>query len=603
MSPPGGGSRGVGNQPSGPGSTQELMDRLFGGDKKPPTPAEQQAQQLRDQSRQQQEIRDTSSSHTQESEGPKEAQGREGQPQQLHRGAETARAKETEMDSFLARASNQQAQRDAGRELSKPQSMTSANAQAWSVANSSQTPDLARTLIQAKQQQGQAQPQTQAQANPNAGQRTMTGQPTVVLPRVPTQGTPNTAQPNVPTLLIRYATTSSGGETAARAFSGRPMFSDQFGRQVQRLIQDQVGKSAQQNLGNQAQVAVHVRGNIIFVRDGNKTRAFKLEKDGELSELPSEDASDQPLSPEAQKLMQKVLRQKGLHARMEGGSAENLEHLKETSEGELKDAEKMLEKGEFEQLDFETRFALLLHEVLEEGKLLGKELEGDAMFPSKADWEAFFARMAKMGNEEKPSKKKMESILDMIFRGVFQKKGQGNVLVGDLKYMKAGGKEGEEKFAQVHFSDEKLMAFLLSLKPGQAIDKSLLEQYFGEELSFTEMAHLTEKLYNMASSAEKNIVFNPKSSVDLYSQARLEKNMFASRKDPKPPLLKSAGDGASEEAGGAIVAPNGFSAQIYEKLGMRELYRGKPRLYTFLVYGTFSAVILLALLYFVFRSA
>ena len=191
----------------------------------------------------------------------------------------------------------------------------------------------------------------------------------------------------------------------------------------------------------------------------------------------------------------------------------------------------------------------------------------------------------------------MDSILNMIFRGVFKKQGEGgsNVLVGDLLYMMAG-KSKEGKFAQVTFSDAKLMAFLQSLKPGQKISKELLQQYFGEELSFTELAHLTEKLYNMATTAEKNVTFNPKSQVDLYSQARLEKNLLSTRKDPKL-LPKTAGEASSEESSGAMIAPNGFSAHVLEKLGMRERYQGKPRLYTLLVYGTLATVVTLTLLF------
>ncbi len=595
MPEPGGGGR-VGGPPNPP-SAQQIIQDLFGGDQQKKLDSQQQAQQLRDQARTQTEMRDTSQAQKSAEEGHGEGVRREGETpraRQAGRSDASGLVREKDIDAFLSRSSSQQTQREAGKQLSRPQTMGSINAQAWTVANSPNTPETARTLLQGRQQsaqQGTQLQQPRAQGGTLAQQPGTTPRPVAQLVR------PGMPLPNLTPALIRYAGQQSGGETAARAFTGRPLPQmDQFGRQVQRLVQEQLGRTAQQSFTEAPQVAVHQRGNIFFVRDGNKTRAFKLDKEGNLSELPSEDAGDQPLSPEAQKLLQKVLRQKGLHAKMEGKGAEHAEVLSEKELGELQREQAKLEEAHGgEALDFETRFALLLHEVLEENRELGEALKGDPAFPTKADWEAFFARMMKMGNHEKALKKSTEDILNMIFRGLFKKKGSGgNILVGDLKYLKQG-KTKEEKFAQVSVSDAKLLEMLNSLKPGQKIGKEVLGQFFGEELSFLQMAHLTERLFNMASSAEKNVVFNPKAHYDQFGQARLERSLLSSRKEPKG------------ERQGHAATPNplekGVPANTQELMALREQYQGRPKLYTVIFYAFGGLLLLLVLLFILIKSS
>jgi hypothetical protein len=180
----------------------------------------------------------------------------------------------------------------------------------------------------------------------------------------------------------------------------------------------------------------------------------------------------------------------------------------------------------------------------------------------------------------------MEDILNMIFRGLFKKQGQGeNVLVGDFKYLK-NGKTKEEKFAQVTVEDEKLLELLAQLKPGQKITAEMLKKFFGEEMSYMQLAHITEKLFNMAQGAEKNVIFNPRAQTDPYSQARLEKSMFASR---KPNKSTASSDEASSQELPRGSRPTGFLANGYEFLGLRERFEGKPRLYTFITYSLLIA--------------
>jgi hypothetical protein len=588
-----GGSGGVrgGNSPPPPQSGEQIVRNLFEGEAQKKLDSRQQAQTLQEQSRQQQELRDAGGQgRAAGHEGEAHAEGTErGQAaaQARARGTEAGLVKEKEIDSFLSRASTQQAQREAGRQLSKPQTLGSINPQAWTVAGSPHTPDGARNILQNRQQAANtAHPQTQGS---QAGQGQATARAPTGLP-LPTFTRAGSPLPNLAPLVIRYgAPLSSGGEKSPQAFSGRPMSMEQFRGQVQRLVQEQLGRTAAQNLGKEPQVAVHLRGNVIFVRDGDKTRAFKLDKEGNLSELPSEDAGEQPLSAEAQKVLEKVLRQKGLQAKLSHHEAEHAGELSETQLGERL-AEQRTQKGEGKhaELDFETRFALLLHEVLEEGRGLGEQLEGDPMFPDKKDWEAFFASLMKLGNQETAGKKSMEAMLGLIFRGLFQKKGKGGYLVGDLKFMQSG-KETEEKFAQLPLGEKQLQELLHAFRPGQKMGKDLLAKLFGEEIDFLRMAHTEERSFNMASQAEKKVVFNPKASVDLYGQARLEKTILASRKEKSP--FPVSGDGGSSSENSLSAPPRGVPANVFELLGMREKYQGQPRFYTLIFYTVFTALL------------
>ncbi|MFO1463768.1 MAG: hypothetical protein U1F66_08310 [bacterium] len=588
MASPGGGSSGVGGPPR---SGMDIVQNMFEANQAKPLENAQQAANLAEQTRTQEQNRET----VREGEGQARPEGapREGEA----RGSEGSRAREaggepvvreSEMDGFLARNSQQQQQRDAGRTLSRPQTISSINVQAWTVANSLNTPETARALIHQRLQQGQAQG-----ANPQAGARATPGNPAGTAARsLPMARSPlGTSERAIP-LLITYARAfNAGGETAARAFTGRGFNPEGFLQQVQRLMQQQMGAAAQQLFATGLPVAVQIRGNLVFVKDGKELRAFRLNKDGSLSELPSEDGGEHPLSPEAQSLLGKVLRQRALHARKEGGMMKESEKLLEAEAERLQEGRADSQQASEEaSLDFETRFALLLHEVLEEGRDLDQPLGGkDPNFPVKSDWEAFFTRMMKLGNQEKGAKKAMEAVLAMIFRGMFKKEGQGNVMVGDLKYLQ-GEKTKEEKFAQVAVDDELLLKLLARMKPGQKLSQDQLKAAFGEELDYTALKHLAEQLQlNQAEEFAKKVVFNPKGNIDAFSQARLERSIFGNKKNEKLPLPTPETPTAPLLL--ADPGPQGVPANVFELLGLKERYRGKPRLYSFVFYLIVLAVL------------
>jgi hypothetical protein len=336
-----------------------------------------------------------------------------------------------------------------------------------------------------------------------------------------------------------------------------------------------------------------MRGSLIFVRDQGKTRAFKLEEDGSFSELPTEDASDQPLSQEARNQMRKVLRQRGVQSQLDRAQGGESEQVTDAELAAILKEKKGVD-GEDGELDAETRFALMLYEALEEKKKTGKKLgEGeDPDFPTKADWLAFFAKLGKLGNKEQESSKSLEDILGMIFRGLFEKKGKGQYLVGDLKYQR-GKREGQEKFAQVAIENEAFLKFLQNLKPGQSISPKKLAQIFGEELTYLLMRHAGEEVLPQSTGIEKHVVYNAKASVDPYSQARLEHALFASR-------LASAENKLGDAPKREIIPlpePTGVFANVYELLGLRKRFEENPKLYTFVAYLGMGAAVAAALFF------
>ncbi len=317
------------------------------------------------------------------------------------------------------------------------------------------------------------------------------------------------------------------------------------------------------------EVAVAFHGSLLFVKDGDKTRSFRLLEDGTLWETHTEQGGGGPLSSQARAEIIRVLRQRGLHSKLTGG---------ESSETQLLDklAAKLLEKdAKGRKVDAgrvfkeDSSFAHLLREVLEEGReweyVLG---EGEhAEFLPKEDWEGFFSRMMGLGNAERPASKKFDQILKFVFRGLFQKPGSAEeTLVSDIQYQR-GQKVKEEKFAQINLDNDEILEFLDHLKPGQPFEKSLLEKHFGENLNYKELAHLLEKTSPaLASEVLKDVQFDPSSNVDLYSQARLEHSIFSKSK-------------RENEEGKNAFAP-GYDLQ--EKIKRR--FIGKAKLYTAISY-------------------
>jgi len=331
-----------------------------------------------------------------------------------------------------------------------------------------------------------------------------------------------------------------------------------------------------------AEVAVAVHGSLLFVKDGDKTRSFRLLEDGTLWETHTEQSGGGPLSSQARAEIIRVLRQRGLHSKLTGGESNETQLLDKLAAKLLeKDAKgRKVDAGRVFKED--SSFAHLLREVLEEGReweyVLG---EGEhAEFLPKEDWESFFSRMMGLGNAERPASKKFDQILKFVFRGLFQKPGSAEeTLVSDIQYQR-GQKVKEEKFAQINLDNDEILEFLDHLKPGQPFEKSLLEGHFGESLDYKELAHLLEKTSPvLASEVLKDVQFDPSSNVDLYSQARLEHSIFSKSKRE------------NEEGKNAFVP--GYT--IEEKIKRR--FIGKAKLYTAISYGA-GILFLLFLIFF-----
>jgi len=568
-----------------PTQGQQIVQEMFEGNKAEKLNDQQQAEQMRNLGRQRDGLRQAQSQHTQESDSNRgeKARGEQSQPRQATRGRQSQRAqREAEFDNFIQRNTTTQKHKDAGKELTRHLRHNPQTAQAWSVAGSRHTSTQARQAILARQ--GQAQGPTRQAVPPRSG--------TQFIPqgRQPTfQQTPARAEG----LAIQYGNgPTRGTPQTTRPFAGRYLTSQQISRHFGLWMQSQqmTNRSQQPQPG----VMVEPRGPFLFVRDGKKFRAFRMNRDGSLSELPSEDSSEQPLSGKAREKLRRVIRQRLPHS-----SAERRSPSREGISAQLDKIIKSKAEGSKEGSDeasLETRFAMLLHEVLQERKKFGRQLkEGeDAEFPEKSDWAAFFARLMGLGNEETQGKKTLDQIMSLLFRGMFQKKGAGKYLVGDLKFLQ-GGKGREEKFAQIPISQEGLLKLLAGLKPGQQVSLDALKKFLGEELTFLKMAHRNQKKFNLAEGAEKNVSFNPKANVDPYSQARLERALFAAKKPTQSTEEKSRQDRAPSQT------PQGVFANVYELMGLRQRLEGRSKFYTVLSFLIFGSAIGLAVTLLLFK--
>lgn len=576
-----------------PTQGQQIVSKMFEGMEQKKLTEQQQSAKLQEQSQQQQSLREASKQGR--SEGSQEAEGRkaeEGRTQEKPRSRGEVRESKRErvLDNFLKRSSNLARTREAGKEMTRDKGMPEHNVQSWTVSTSRQTPPKAKRMILARQisqQRNSARTQGSLAQTPGA-------KGGAAFSRLPAPRTPATTA-----FPIRYGKPPPKGESSQPRppMQGRFDAARNLRQQIARLVVSrQAPQLAQQ--GNKPVVLVQIRGSLVFVRDQGKTRAFKINKDGSLSELPTEDSTDQPLSSEARAQLKKVLRRHGLKSEVDGRGAELQGEISDAELAKLLAEQEALTQGEGGELDIETKFALLLYQALEEDKKTGKKLgQGEEpRFPGKKDWEAFFANLLNLGNKEKTGEKSFDKILKFIYRGLFQKKGKGNFLVGDFEYKKRG-KNRREKFAQVEIDQEELLAFLKTLNPGQTVSPQKLAEALGKTLKYLLLAHSGETQFNMASSAERHIQFDPRAGHDPFSQARLEKTLLESFRKSSPFALgtQKAGAGPGHKDPGE--GPAGVFANVYELLGLRQKYQGNPRLYTAVAYLGISAAIALTVLF------
>ncbi|MBF0493317.1 MAG: hypothetical protein HQM15_11145 [Deltaproteobacteria bacterium] len=287
----------------------------------------------------------------------------------------------------------------------------------------------------------------------------------------------------------------------------------------------------------------------IFVREGNRVRVFQLLEDGSLMEVESEGEEGggrhgASLSAEAKGQIHLLLKQQGLQSKLKDEArgfqelrGEASEHLSEKT-GKFY----LLQDSHLPELWQDgTSFSHLLRKVLEEGLQIGTYLDigEETQFSPKSEWQAFFARMLQMNSAERSATKSFDELFDFLFRGLFDKEGVGRTLVSDFKY-NLKGKAREEKFAQIPLADveAELMEFLNELKPGQKISKETLVEFLGGDLAFIQMAHLSDKFRGeMLSNTYKDIQFNPASKINPYSQANMERLLFAKTRKENPLIL------------------------------------------------------------------
>lgn len=377
-------------------------------------------------------------------------------------------------------------------------------------------------------------------------------------------------------------------EKALRSrFSFQPLKSGQLKATVDRAIASQSKFLQTQKLFSKANTAVVIRGNLVFVKDGQKVRVFRLLKGGKLKELPSEDSKGEALSSEAKKSLQEAIRNKANIGKKEY-SLENHEDEKTEESQKTQSSEQA-----HEELDSDIKFTLLLHEVLEEDREVGHPLgDSDPTIEDKEAWEDFFTLLAKTGNQEKQLKKKLAKIVAFLLRGKYQNKDGKQRLVGDLKYMN-GERAREEKFIQIEVSETQVKTILSKIKKGGVLNQEQLKKLLGEELQYHKMAHQAdENQYAQGSSAEEGIIFDPKKEYDPYAAARMEERLFGNKRKALPSKTQNPDPLPSD-------FPKTVPADIFTLLNLKNRHTGEVKTFMVLLYVVaITAILFLGLIWF-----
>lgn len=324
-------------------------------------------------------------------------------------------------------------------------------------------------------------------------------------------------------------------------------------------------------------------GGLLFVKEGPRVRAFRLSAEGVLHEA-TQEYEGFPLSQQARAEMTRLLKQKGVHARLDGDKEPLIDPKELKEESKLSKTDRSLSsRGELRSLSKDdSSFSALLRRVLEEGESVAKKLEKgeDPYFAEKENWVAFFSNVVQLGSAFENKTRSFDEILEFIFRGLFKKPAEeGETLVSDIKYQKGSSLKKEDKFAQIGILNEDLLSQLRNLEPGEKISKELMQQFLGEELAFIQLVHVLQKNDPaLASEILKNVKFDPAANVDPYSQARLEHHIFsASRKRRlEEEMLHNMNP---SDALPVFANPYELQPKFYQR------FIGGPRFYTLITYA------------------
>ena len=177
-----------------------------------------------------------------------------------------------------------------------------------------------------------------------------------------------------------------------------------------------------------------------------------------------------------------------------------------------------------------SQFEKILQRALAGQKSVPSLAEGvRAKFLSKTDsaWKQFFTNVKNLGSHQVKTQSELSKMIEVLFRGIFQKEGGGMTLVADFAVAE-GGEVLEHKFSQMLLNNPKLAQALQKLNPGDVIPQQLLQMMGDEALTYLQLAHLIE-IAKMTDAQQKEFLKSLKQSHSKEGQRKIEAALMSHR--------------------------------------------------------------------------
>lgn len=173
-------------------------------------------------------------------------------------------------------------------------------------------------------------------------------------------------------------------------------------------------------------------------------------------------------------------------------------------------------------------------------KILQKALAGQKSVPSLAQgvrakfltktesaWKQFFTNVKNLGSHEVKTQSQLSKMIEVLFRGIFQKEGQGLTLIADFSVAQ-DGEVLEHKFSQLLLNNPKLAQALQKLSPGDVIPQQLLQMMGEDALTYLQLAHLVE-IAKLSEAQQKEFIKSLKQSHSKEGQRKIEAALMSYR--------------------------------------------------------------------------
>jgi len=228
-----------------------------------------------------------------------------------------------------------------------------------------------------------------------------------------------------------------------------------------------------------------------------------------------------------------------------------------------------------------SQFEQTLQKVMSGNKAVPDLPEGiRARFATKSDaeWSTFFKNAATQGSALAKTQGKLTSMIESLFRGLFNK-GKQTMLVADLA-LSLKGEVAENKFSQIELTDQKLMDAMKKLTPGDTLSQDLLKR-LGEEFNFLKLAHMPQ-VDVLTEEQRKEMLKSLRQSHSPEAQKKIEMALLSHR------------DSTQEERE-LNKQPFEYAGTMFDK---KRRFPGKQKLFMYILYGIvgFTAIMIVFLL-------